>query len=567
MSTTANDRGTGTAAQDGESARPRPKGLGAVGWLRWIWRTLTSMRTALILLFLLAVGAIPGSILPQNVVSVDEVNVYFQENPELAPWLDRFYLFDVFSSPWYAAIYLLLFVSLAGCVLPRALTHARAVRARPVHTPKNLGRMPYAAAFTTDADPETVLEQSRKVLRRYRIERYGDSLSTETGYLREAGNVLFHFALLGLLLALAAGAFLGYRGNMLLVEGDGFANTLTSYDAIYPGHWTDTDSLEPFSIHLDDFEASFIEDGGLRGQAESYVADLTYREAPDAPQERHRLEVNHPLSVSGVQVYLLGHGYAPEFEVRNAEGDVVFDQAVPFLHRDTASYTSDGVVKVPDTGGEQLGFVGVFLPSAVETAEGEMVSDFPGARNPRITLEGYQGDLGLVDPQSVYQLRTGGMEELGSSPVMEIGDTWELPEGAGSITFSGYKEYVSLQMNRDGARLPALTAASLAVAGLIVTLFVRPRRVWVRATRGGDGRTHVELAALGKTEAAGNNVEFHELTTELAGRLRSLSDGESGSGPDSRPTAGPDSDPDPAPGSDPHPPSDPPESTTQGSDR
>ncbi|NKY96676.1 cytochrome c biogenesis protein ResB [Nocardiopsis alborubida] len=510
---------------DGKNDGHQPRGLGPVGWLRWAWRVLTSMRTALILLFLLAVGAIPGSFLPQNVVSVAEVQTYFEENPELAPWLDRFYLFDVFSSPWYAAIYLLLFVSLAGCVFPRAMAHARAVRSRPVRTPRNLGRMPYAARFTTDADPETVLERARGVLGRYRIERYGDSLSTETGYLREAGNVLFHLALLGLLLALAAGSFFGYRGNQLLVEGQGFANTLTSYDAFYPGHWTDTGDLEPFSLHLEDFEAEFIEEGELRGQAESYVADLTYRETPQSEEERHQLEVNHPLSVNGVQVYLLGHGYAPEFEVRNADGEVVFEQAVPFLFRETATYTSDGVVKVPDTGGEQLGFVGVFLPTAAENAEGELVSTFPGVQNPRVTLEGYQGDLGLIDPQSVYQLKTSDMEKLGSSPVMEIGDTWELPDGAGSITFSGYKDYISIQINRDGARLPALAAASLIVVGLIITLFVRPRRVWVRATRGEDGRTRVELAGLGKTEVAGNNVEFHELTTELARRLQSKSDG------------------------------------------
>ncbi|KOX16460.1 cytochrome c biogenesis protein ResB [Nocardiopsis sp. NRRL B-16309] len=512
---------TGTATDD-NAAEPSapPRGLGVVGWARWAWRILTSMRTALILLFLLAVGAIPGSILPQNVVSVDEVTTYYQEHPELAPWLDRFFLFDVFSSPWYAAIYLLLFVSLAGCVLPRALAHARAVRARPVRTPRHLGRMPYAARFSTDAEPEAVLERARGVLKGYRIERYGDSLSSETGYLREAGNVLFHLALLGLLLALAAGAFFGYRGNMLVVEGDGFANTLPSYDAIYPGHWTDTDRLEPFTFHLDDFEASFIEDGDLRGQASSYVADLTYTESPEAEEERHRLEVNHPLTVDGVQVYLLGHGYAPEFVVRDAEGDVVFDQAVPFLYRETATFTSDGVVKVPDTGGEQLGFVGVFLPTAEENQAGELVSTYPGAENPAVTLQGYQGDLGMIDPQSVYQLNTEGMEELGESPALEVGDTWELPDGAGSITFSGVKEYVSLQSNRDGARLPALTAATLAVAGLLITLFVRPRRVWVRATRGADGRTGVEVAGLGKTEAAGDNAEFHELTTRLAGRLR-----------------------------------------------
>ncbi|MGW5876319.1 cytochrome c biogenesis protein ResB [Nocardiopsis terrae] len=541
MTTTTSENSENTSG--GQPPGNRPKGLGAIGWARWVWRTLTSMRTALILLFLLALGAIPGSILPQNVVSVDEVNAYFRENPELAPWLDRLYLFDVFSSPWYGAIYLLLFVSLAGCVLPRALVHAKAVRARPVPTPRNLGRMPYVARFSTDASPETALERVGGVLRGYRTERYGDSVSAETGYLREVGNVLFHLALLALLLALAAGAFFGYRGNMLIVEGDGFANTLPSYDAVYPGHWTDTDQFEPFTMHLDSFEADFIEEGDLRGQAESYVAEVTYTEAPGAPERQHRLEVNHPLSVDGVQVYLLGHGYAPEFEVRNADGDVVFDQAVPFLHRETRSYTSDGVIKVPDTGGEEIGFVGVFLPTVAEDAEGELTSTFPGPENPAVTLEAYRGDLGMSEPQSVYQLRTTGMEELGESPVMAVGDTWELPEEAGSVTFKGYKQYATLQSNRDGARLPALGAATTAVAGLLLTLFVRPRRVWVRATRGADGRTRVELAGLGKTEAAGDNSEFHEITKQLAGRLRSESD------------------------DNPRTPSDPPESTTRGSDR
>ncbi|MFE1167765.1 cytochrome c biogenesis protein ResB [Nocardiopsis sp. NPDC058789] len=541
--TTENADGAEQARTPDPAAGPGPKGLGPAGWGRWVWRTLTSMRTALILLFMLALGAIPGSILPQNVVSVDEVATYVRENPELSVWLDRFHLFDVFSSPWYAAIYLLLFVSLAGCVIPRALVHARAVRARPVATPRNLGRMPYVARFGTGASPETVLERSRSVLKGYRVERYGDSVSAETGYLREVGNVLFHFSLLALLLALAAGSFFGYRGNMLLVEGDGFANTLPSYDAIYPGHWTDTDAFEPFTIHLDSFEASFIDDGDLRGQAESYVAELSYKESPESEEEQHTLEVNHPLSVDGVQVYLLGHGYAPQFEVRNADGDLVFDQAVPFLHRETMTYTSDGVVKVPDTGGEELGFVGVFLPTAAEDSEGELVSTFPGAENPMVTLEAYQGDMGMVDPQSVYQLRTEGMESLGESPVMAVGDTWELPDEAGSITFTGYKEYATLQSNRDGARLPALGAATAAVAGLLLTLFVRPRRVWVRATRGEDGTTRVELAGLGKTEVAGDNAEFHEITKRLAGRLRSESD------------------------DNPHTTSDPRESTTRGSDR
>ncbi|MEU1163986.1 cytochrome c biogenesis protein ResB, partial [Streptomyces sp. NPDC005921] len=41
-------------------------GLGVVGWARWFWRQLTSMRVALLLLLLLSLGAIPGSLIPQS---------------------------------------------------------------------------------------------------------------------------------------------------------------------------------------------------------------------------------------------------------------------------------------------------------------------------------------------------------------------------------------------------------------------------------------------------------------------------------------------------------------------
>ncbi|GAB3211395.1 cytochrome c biogenesis protein ResB [Marinactinospora endophytica] len=512
----------GAADSTGKTGTNSPPRLSALGWARWAWRILTSMRTALILLFLLAIGAIPGSVLPQRSVSDEQVRNYFLDNPDLAPWLDRFYLFDVYSSPWYAAIYLLLFVSLTGCVLPRAAAHYRAMRARPPRTPHNFDRLPYSASFTTAASPQTVLAEARAALKGYRIDTRDDSVAAEKGYLRETGNVVFHLALLGLLIALGAGSLFGYRGNMLIIEGDGFANTVTSYDAYEPGTSVEPGDLQPFWLRLDDFQAEFIEEGDLTGQAASYVADVTYREAPDAPERTHTLEVNHPLSVDGAQVYLLGHGYAPEFTVTNPDGEVVFDQAVPFLDRQEGNFVSDGVVKVPDTGAEQLGFTAVFLPSAAETATGELTSDFPGARNPVVTLRAFKGDLGLDsgDSQSVYQLYTERMEELGDSPQLSPGETWELPEGAGNITFTGYREYISVQVNSDPARVPALVAAVAAVLGLLCTLFVHPRRAWVRARPDADGRTVVEVGGLGKTEGAGAITELHGISLRLRDRLR-----------------------------------------------
>ena len=111
------------------------------------------MRTAIVLLFLLALAAVPGSLLPQRSLSQNNVRQYFTDHPDLAPVLDRLYLFDVFSSPWFAAVYLLLFVSLIGCVLPRALEHYRSLRAAPPPAPRNLLRLPDSGELTTPLPP------------------------------------------------------------------------------------------------------------------------------------------------------------------------------------------------------------------------------------------------------------------------------------------------------------------------------------------------------------------------------------------------------------------------------
>src|SRR5690606_9302326 len=111
-----------------ERERIAPAGLGPVGWARWFWRTLTSMRTALILLFLFALAAVPGSIIPQRSVDPAKVAEYYADSPTYAAWLDRLWLFDVFRAPWFAAIYLLLFVSLIGCIVPRVGVYLRELR-------------------------------------------------------------------------------------------------------------------------------------------------------------------------------------------------------------------------------------------------------------------------------------------------------------------------------------------------------------------------------------------------------------------------------------------------------
>ncbi|MBS1674238.1 MAG: cytochrome c biogenesis protein ResB, partial [Actinobacteria bacterium] len=178
--------------------------LGATGWARWVWRQLTSMRTALLLLLFLAIAAVPGSLFPQRSADPNGVTQWKRNNPETFPILDGLGLFDVYISPWFSAIYLLLFTSLIGCVIPRAKHHYTALRSRPPRTPVRLSRLPAHQVSVVPHD-EGGEEQTRELvdsasdlLRRsgYRVERYDTdasvSVSAERGYLRETGNLVFH---------------------------------------------------------------------------------------------------------------------------------------------------------------------------------------------------------------------------------------------------------------------------------------------------------------------------------------------------------------------------------------
>ena len=109
--------------------------------LRYLWRQLTSMRTALILLLLLGLASIPGSLFPQRTQSPLKVREYFQNDPTGAKWMDRFYLFDVYGSPWFSAVYILLFVSLIGCVVPRSYHYFKEIFKAPAAAPSKLDAM------------------------------------------------------------------------------------------------------------------------------------------------------------------------------------------------------------------------------------------------------------------------------------------------------------------------------------------------------------------------------------------------------------------------------------------
>ncbi|WP_030565247.1 cytochrome c biogenesis protein ResB [Streptomyces aureocirculatus] len=515
-------------------------GLGVIGWIRWFWRQLTSMRVALLLLLLLSLGAIPGSLIPQQGTDELKVQDFKDTHTTLGPIYDKLGLFHVYSSVWFSAIYILLFVSLIGCIVPRTWQFVGQLRGRPPAAPGRLTRLPAYATWRTGASPDEVHEAAHGLLkrRRFRSHLVGGSVAAEKGYLREAGNLAFHVALIVLLIAFAVGQLFKSEGGKLIMEGDGFSNTLSQYDDFKSGSLFDTQELAPFSFRLDRFEGSYEMTGPERGTARTYRAHVTYSEGAHGPEKKKTIEVNKPLEVDGSKVYLIGHGYAPTVTVRDGRGKVVQRVSVPLLPIDSMG-TATGAIKIldgyRDKNGkkEQLGFNAFFVPTFAGEGNGQMFSQFPAPFNPRLALSAYHGSLGVDSgvPQNVYQLDTRKMQKFEDAKGellkkrLKIGETMKLPNGAGSITFEKeLKQWATFQISQEPGSGWALGGAITAIAGLAGSLFIQRRRVWVRATVAPDGATVVEMAGLGRSESAKLPEELAALAADLHERAPSSPD-------------------------------------------
>ena len=525
--------------------------LGVAGYGRFFWRQLTSMRTALFLLLLLAIAAVPGSLVPQRSSDPNGVLQYFTDNPDLAPVLDAVQAFDVYTSVWFSSIYLLLFVSLIGCVIPRTMHHVKALRSQPPKTPSRLERLegftsvtlPAAHALPESTVPEevaqrpsrraaTAIESARSILKKggYRVRLFegarGElSASAERGYLRETGNLVFHTALVGVLVSVGIGGSFGYSGQKVIVEGDSFANVLLSYESFLPGRFFDDGVLQPYRLSLDEFSATYEQQNpNAYGQPIDFTASVTtYPPGSEGVGRPAEIKVNEPLSVGGNQIYLLGNGYAPIITVRDGDGNIAFSDAVPFLPQDS-NLTSIGVVKVPDAMPEQIGMIGFLYPTQTELTTGALTSNFPDLLNPVLSLQVFTGDLGLDGgiPRSVYSLDTDGMTEVAGrnaeTPSIQLrpGETVELPGGIGTVTFenadpdaaegdlsNSVPRFASLDIHRDPSQGWVLLFAILVLAGLLTSLFVPRRRVWVKAVETPDGGVRLEYAGLARGEDPG----------------------------------------------------------------
>jgi cytochrome c biogenesis protein len=451
------------------------------------------MRTALVLLFLLALAALPGALLPQRSLNQQLVDQYFTDHPTLAPALDAVGAFDVFAAPWFAAVYLLLMVSLIGCVLPRTRDDATQLRARPVAVPRNLARLPHHATGTLDADLDAATAAVRSQLRGWRIaERTEDghrTISAEKGYLREVGNLVFHLSLVGLLVGFAAGKLFGYEGQVIVPDRGGqFCNTgILGYDTFRAGTLVDGTDLAPFCVRVDDVTADYLP----TGQAETFATALGHQTSADLAAGRvdewrsFRSAPTTPCAPTACACTCSAtatrrvHRDVPERGAAHRRRPVApgrhHHAAVRGRHevRATRRHRRRAAAGEPARDHRAAG------PHHVRRRRRHL--DLPRAARPRGGRRRAARRPGLDDGrgQSIFEVdRAGRRGELGARRPGEPGarQTTTL-DAAPSIRFDGVRDWVNLQVSHDPAQAGCSCFESpCSAAG--ASLAVRRRRFW-----------------------------------------------------------------------------------------
>lgn len=493
---------------------------------RRLWRRLTSMRTALVLLFLLAVAAVPGSLLPQRPLNPAKVRSYIHTHGAWGRFLDRIGMYDVFGSVWFAAIYLLLAISLVGCLIPRIRLHARAMLRKPLPAPRNLARLPESGRFETAAPPAEYAAAARAELgRRWRIEQRAEpsgaiTLSAEKGYSRETGNLIFHVALLASLILIAIGRLYTYEGSVIVRQGTGFCNNIGQWDSARLGRFAAEGKVHPAPFCIDrlkKFVATYTPDG----EPSQFAAHIRYRPTLDSAPRDTTITVNHPLRLEGDRVYLINHGFAPRVTIRMPDGSVVHD-VQNFATTNGATLFSEGAFQETGKPGakQDVGISGFFAPTPVDEGQGVIASASPAVHNPVLGIFVYTGEVNANgQPHSVYSLDLSHLHKIGRAN-LRIGDTKKFPNGV-SVRFDGWVPWAALQVSHDPAQGYLLFSALAMVVGLFGSLAVRRRRLWLRiagpARAEDDGSpTVVQVGGLARSDSGNFTTEFAGLLERLA---------------------------------------------------
>jgi cytochrome c biogenesis protein len=535
-----------TAPPEANPEVPRPgRRGGPQGPVRFVadsvlmgWRWLIRMRTALYLLGLLALETLIATVVPQepNVPATVAAWRAGDEGPGtlVSGMIDLIGGYDVYGSPAFLALLLLLFLSLTACLIPRIRAWVRLVRHSQPPLTRAPGRQELAVELTTDRSVDEVHRTAADLLQssRWRVRRTeeGDrgastassappppQVAAEKGlWSREGGSLLFHLSFYVLLAAVVFGQLLSFEGQRAVVEGESFADTPVSYWVNQPGRWWGEDSHGGWVLDLDAFEVDWVRDPTApgAGQPSVFRSDVTVTRAGGEVIETV-IEGNRPLVVDGAKIHQLDWGYAPWVEVE-VDGEQVYAGYLTATASDGGFFRA--AVKAP-AAEPDLGLEVMLFPYAPDGANGPSLTGAPWDDAPLIIFRQYRGDLQLGrTQQTINQLDTSELESAGGG-AMRPGGEVDMGEGV-VVRFVELRRWVGFQVSARPQVPFLLLASALLLGGLFPALYAFRRRMWVVAVRRpGATRTLVTVAGRAFQRPETFEDEHAAFVRRLADRL------------------------------------------------
>lgn len=477
------------------------------------------MRTALVLLLILALASIAGSLVPQVGLADARISQIAQQHPLRFEIYARLGLFDVYGSWWFTLVYTLLLISLVTCLFPRTRATFRAIRSRPVPV-SDIDAMRHYAEVAVMSQPSTAIAAARRVLRRRRWLRMNapdgaTSIAADKGSLREAGSLVFHWAFLLLLVGVVWGRGTGFTGKALIIEGQTWSEAHANYDGtLREGSWLGEDHSGAL-VTVEDFEATYR----LTGQPADFVTRATLSRSDGSDAREVEIRVNDPARVGHVKFYQYGYGWAPVVEVEHdgeviADSPIVCSQGVPPEGVSPLQLPWNCVLKVTSVR-PQVGLAFRLWPDsrALAAILGQglpmpMIMEF----QPVLSYTAYEGDLRADRVQGTGELDTSGMREIGEG-VVGAGQVVAIRDDL-TVAFTDLRQYTVLQVTRDRGVGIVFLAAILVMGGLLFSIYGSRRRVFVDAVATGEGSV-LRIGGFAVQRIEDFEIEFADLVERL----------------------------------------------------
>ncbi|HYM84157.1 MAG TPA: cytochrome c biogenesis protein ResB [Candidatus Dormibacteraeota bacterium] len=436
-------------------------------WLDALWRFLTSMRLALVLILALAALGVVGALLVQAPAGVQsdaaaKADWLDQVRPKYGGWtniMDTLGLFNIFNSLIFRVIAAGLVISTLACSIHRipgmwktaTRPHVGVGEAFFEHAPQR-------EKVATELAPAEALELVKGALGRHHyrtIVKDDGVLHVYADRFRWApfAGLIGHLSLVVIVLGAMVGATLGFRdSNFVLAEGA---------SAPVP-------TMAGLQVKLLDFQDSYYT---TTGAPADYVSDLVLTQ--DGKEVAHQqVRVNSPLRYGDISFYQSFYGPAAQLVAADASGKQLFAGGVALAWTSNEGNRRVGSFTLPD---QNLTVWVVGTGGSADTV----------VRPGQMRVEVYKSD---------DQATPVGSQSLDPGKPATIGGV--------TFTFQRESQFTGLSVAKDpGAPLIWLGCALL-FFGFVIRFTVIHRRIWARIAPRPDGGSTVALASVGHRDVA-----------------------------------------------------------------